>query len=133
MTALPDRSIGGFTFDTGALIAVERGDAFMRSLLEWAQQLALPVAVPAGVVAQVWQGGSRQPRVARLLKRAGTEIVALDDEAARAVGALCTRARHPDVVDGSVALCAKERDHTVVTSDPDDIRALEPRLVIIAV
>ncbi len=55
----------------------------------------------------------------------------LNEQTARTVGALCTRARHPDVVDGSVALCAKERGHTVVTSDPDGIRALDPRIVVI--
>jgi predicted nucleic acid-binding protein len=122
---------GGLTLDTGALIGLERGDERVRSLLQRAAADGLPLAVPAGVVAQAWRGGPRQARIARLLADPDVEVVVLDDLTARAVGALVARSGHHDVVDVSVALCAAERGHVVLTSDPDDVAAVDPRLVLI--
>lgn len=123
----------GLTLDAGALIAIERGDRRVRALLARVGPLGLAVAVPAGVLAQAWRGGPRQARVAALLSRPGIEVVPLEDLDARAIGLLCGRAGHPDVIDGSVALCAAERNHAVVTSDPGDIGALDSRLQLIVV
>jgi hypothetical protein len=53
--------------------------------------------------------------------------------AARTVGLLCARTGHDDVIDASVALCAKERRHAVVTSDPDDLSRIDPGLPVIRV
>jgi hypothetical protein len=47
------------------------------------------------------------------------------------VGLLCARSGHDDVIDVHVALCARERRHAVITSDPDDISRVDPRLPII--
>ena len=44
------------------------------------------IAVPAGAVAQAWRGGPRQARIAALLGDERTEVVALDNPVARAVG-----------------------------------------------
>ncbi|MGH3751905.1 MAG: PIN domain-containing protein [Pseudonocardiaceae bacterium] len=122
---------GGLTLDTGALIGLERGDERVRSLLQRALAEEIPVAVPAGVVAQAWRGGPRQARVARLLADPDVHVVVLDDPTARAVGALIARSGHHDVVDVSVALCAAERGHVVLTSDPGDITTVDPRLALI--
>ncbi|MGH7746873.1 MAG: PIN domain-containing protein [Candidatus Dormibacteria bacterium] len=119
------------TLDTGALIGLERGDERVRSLLKRAVAKRIPVAVPAGVVAQAWRGGPRQARIARLLADPDVEVVALDDPTARAVGALAARSCHHDVVDVSVALCAAERGHIVLTTDPNDLAAVNPRLALI--
>jgi hypothetical protein len=35
------------------------------------------------------------------------------------------------VVDVSVVVCARERGHAVVTSDPDDLRAIDPKLELL--
>ncbi len=123
---------GGLTLDTGALIALERGDERVRSLLLHAVADEIPLAVPAGVVAQAWRGGPRQARIARLLADPDVHVVVLDDPTARAVGALIARSGHHDVVDISVALCAAERGHVVLTSDPDDVATVDPRLALIA-
>ena len=123
----------GLTLDTGALIGLERGDEQIRSLLRRAVTAEIPLAVPAGVVAQAWRGGPRQARIARLLADPDVQVVVLDDPTARAIGTLTARSGHYDVVDVSVALCAAERGHVVLTSDPDDIAAVDPRLVLIAV
>ncbi|HMS74307.1 type II toxin-antitoxin system VapC family toxin [Gordonia sp. (in: high G+C Gram-positive bacteria)] len=125
--------VTGLTLDTGALLALERGDSRVRALLGRAVENGLPLAVPAGVVAQAWRGGPRQARVAHLLADPVVEVVPLDDTTARAVGLLCGRSGHADVVDVHVALHARERGHTVVTSDPDDLRSVDPAVRLIAV
>jgi predicted nucleic acid-binding protein len=118
------------TFDTGALIAIERRSRRMQALLDEIDKRGYGVAVPAGVVAQAWRGGSRQSRIAALLGDARTEIVVLDDPLARAVGLLCGRTGHSDIVDLSVAVCARQRNRHVVTSDPDDLRAVDDSLIL---
>lgn len=119
--------------DAGALIAFERNERAVVALMARAHERGLSVAVPAGVVAQTWRDGRRQVRLARLLASPVTEIVALDDRAARAVGQLCGVAGVTDIVDVSVVWCAVERGHRVVTSDPDDLRGIDPRVGIVAV
>jgi len=123
----------GLTLDTGALIALERGDAKIRALLRRAVDTGINVAVPAVVVAQSWRGGPRQARVARLLADPVVDVPALDDITARAVGLLCGRSGHSDIVDVHVALHARSQDHMVVTSDPDDLRVVDPSIRLIVV
>lgn len=89
--------------------------------------------VTAGVVAQAWRDGSRQARVARLLGAEDVVLVDLDVDTARAVGVVCGRSGVADVVDGHVALHARRRGLAVLTSDPDDIAALDPTLSIVVV
>ncbi len=122
---------GGLTLDTGVLIGLERGDQRIRHLLQRAVTEEMPLAVPAGVIAQAWRGGPRQARIARLLADPAVEVVVPDDPTARAVGVLTARSGHHDVIDACVALCAAERSHVVVTSDPADIAAVDPRLTLI--
>ena len=38
-----------------------------------------------------------------------------------------------DVIDASVVLCARARDHVVLTSDSRDLRLLDPTLTLLAV
>jgi len=122
-------AVAGLTLDTGALLALERGQERIRALLREAANRE--IAIPAGVIAQSWRGGPRQARLARLIKRPETKVPALDDDTARAVGLLCGRCGHDDVVDVSVVLCARERRHAVVTSDPDDMRAVDPSVPLV--
>jgi hypothetical protein len=70
---------GVITFDTGALIAIERRSRRMQALLEEIDRRDWRVAIPAGAVAQAWRGGSRQARIAVLLSDERTEVVPLDD------------------------------------------------------
>ena len=112
----------GVTYDTGALIAADRGERRMwahhRSLLALRQ---VPT-VPAPVVAQSWRGGGRQALLARLL--AGCDIEALDDGRARSVGTLAARAATSDIVDACVVEGALRRHDIVVSSDEDDLQAI---------
>jgi predicted nucleic acid-binding protein len=120
---------GVITFDTGALIAIERRSRRMQALLEEIDRRDWRVAIPAGAVAQAWRGGS-QARIAVLLSDERTGVVPLDDPTARAVGLLCGRSGHADVVDVSVAFCARQRNLHVVTSDPEDLRAVDDALIL---
>ena len=123
----------GLTLDSGALIGLERADRKVVTLLRRAIALGVPIAVPAGVVGQVWRNGARQARLARLLRSTAVEIEPLDDARARAAGQLCGVARTDDVIDASVALCARRRGHCVLTADVEDIRRLDPTVRIEAV
>jgi predicted nucleic acid-binding protein len=118
------------TFDTGALIAIERRSRRMQALLDEIDRREWQIAMPAGVVAQAWRGGPRQARIAALLSDERTEVLPLDDPVARAVGLLCGRSGHADVVDVSVALCARQRNRHVVTSDPDGLQVIDDALIL---
>ena len=69
---------------------------------------------------------------ARLLRASVTLIVALDQRQALRIGARCATTGVTDVIDISVALCARDRGHAVVTSDPGDIRAADPSLTVLS-
>lgn len=121
----------GLTLDAGALIALERRDAKMLALLR--EPASWPIRVPAGVLAQVLRPGGRQNRIFVLLGAQGTAVVPLDERVARLAAVLLASSRTTDVVDASVVVCATLNRDTVVTSDPGDLRRLEPRLPMIAV
>lgn len=118
----PANRVTGVTYDSGALVAAERGERVM-----WARHRALLLrrvipAVPAPVVAQCWRGSPRQAQLARLL--AGCEVEALDDTRARAIGTLAGRARTTDIVDAGVVEGALRRGDLIISSDPDDLTAI---------
>lgn len=119
--------------DAGALIAFERNDRAVVALLARALEVRYSLAIPAGVVGQVWRDGRRQARLARLLGSEQVEIEPLDDQRAREAGQLCGARGVADVIDASAVLCARRRGHRIVSSDPDDIRRLDPSLPVIAV
>lgn len=120
----------GVVLDSGALIAVERGDRTMSVLLAEARRAKAPIIVPAGCIAQVWRSPARQARIAVLLRQQNVEIIALDDQDARRIGVLLAAIGAHDVVDGHVAVCAHRARRPVLTSDPDDISRLGPELVV---
>ena len=123
----------GLTLDAGALIAFERNDRFLVGLLARALERRLPLAVPAGVVGQVWRDGRRQVRLARLLGSTEVDVEPLDDRRAREAGQLCGAKGTADVVDASLVLCARRRNHRIVTSDPADIRLLDEAVDVIVI
>lgn len=125
--------MSGLTLDAGALIAFERNDRRLVALLKRALELGLSVAVPAGVVGQAWRDGRRQARLARLLGSTEVAIEPLSDRRAREAGQLCGATRTSDVIDASVVLCGKQHGHSVVTSDPKDLRRLDASLPLIVV
>ena len=116
--------------DSGALIAWERGDARMRTLIRDSLRARARLIIPAGVLGQVWRDGARQVPLRALVNDAMTEVPPLDRLLAEAAGTLCGRAGTADVVDASVALIAKRAQALVVTSDTGDFRRLDPSLKV---
>lgn len=112
--------------DAGALIALDRNDRTVWTMLRNAADDHAQVSVPAGVIAQAWRDGARQALLARALVHC--DEVPLEGALARATGLLCGRASTADTVDASVALVAAARSRTgptaLVTSDPTDLRHL---------
>lgn len=117
------------TLDAGALLAYERRDRSVRDSVDAAIRQGRRVTVPAGVLAQVWRDRRRQVELGWLLRDDGVDVIDLDEDAAKASGELCGRAGTSDVIDASVVVCARERrGSTVLTSDPGDLRHLDPTL-----
>jgi predicted nucleic acid-binding protein len=115
----------GVTLDTGALIALERGDRRMIALLREVLGARGRFRVPAGVVAQAWRDGRRQGVLRRFLRLPQVEIRVLDEPFAMACGELATAAGVSDVIDASVVLTAREHRDPIVTSDAHDLRRLD--------
>lgn len=89
----------------------------------------IPLVTSAGVVAQVWRSGDRrQVPIAFLLHHA--TVVDLTASVARVLGKMLGAARATDAVDAHVAWLARERGWAVLTSDADDLLALDPSLQI---
>jgi hypothetical protein len=114
--------------DAGALIAFERGDAKMRALCREAQRVGARFIVPAGVVGQAVRAPARQVELRALLHAATTNVEPLSFAMAEACGVLCGKTKSSDVVDASVAITAKRENAQVITSDPKDLKRLDPRL-----
>jgi hypothetical protein len=114
--------------DTGALIAFERGDARMRALVREVLKEGIRMLVPAGALGQARRGAARQAPLRALMKGPTTSVPALDQLLAEAAGVLCGRAGTADVIDASVVLVARRERAVVFTSDPDDLRRLDPGL-----
>jgi hypothetical protein len=122
----------GLTLDVGALLALDHPATAiaMQARLTEAVRRGGTICVPVGAIAQAWRS-SRQVRLARLLKSRDIDVAVMTPNVARSVGLLCARSGHDDVIDVHVALCARERRHAVITSDPDDISRLDPALPVI--
>jgi hypothetical protein len=127
------RTTAGIVLDAGALIALDRGDKRMIALLHRALTQGRVFRVPAGVVGQAWRDGRIQATLARFLRSKEVEIIALDEQLARSCGELCGAADSSDIIDASVVILARERRDPIVTSDPNDLRRLDPAAQIIPV
>ena len=123
----------GIVLDAGALIALDRGDKRMIALLHLALAQGRAVRVPAWVVGQAWRNGRVQVTLARFLRSDEVQIVPLDEHHARSCGELCGATNSTDIIDASVVILARERRDPIVTSDPNDLRRLDPSAHIIPV
>lgn len=123
----------GITFDAGGLIAIERKDRRVLTLLARAKERGMRVTVPATVLAQVLRAPARQALVSRMIRQAGTDLVALDGPDATAVGLLLARTGTTDIVDAHVVVCARRAEQPVITSDPVDLRRIAPDLSLVEV
>jgi hypothetical protein len=117
----------GVVLDAGAFIALERRNRSMVRLTQLFADARTPLVTSAGVVAQVWRGGSqRQVPLAFLLRR--TTVVDITHAVARALGRMLGTSGTSDPVDAHIVLLARERDWPVLTSDARDLLAIDPTL-----
>jgi len=118
--------MSGVTLDAGALIALDRDDRGVIALLARAAELSAPVTVPATALAQAIRDPARQARLSRLVRQPTTRLMPLDGPDATNVGVLLARSRTKDIADAHVVICARRSGSPIVTSDPKDLRRLDP-------
>ena len=123
----------GVTLDAGPLIQLDRGHRRVVVLLARANETARPVIVPGSALAQAIRDPARQARLARLLRQPRTQVVPLDRVDATQVGRLLAVSGTTDIADAHVVVCARRAGTRVVTSAPDDLRALDPALDLVVV
>lgn len=123
----------GLTLDAGGLIALDRDDRRVIVLLVRAAETGARITIPASALAQAIRRPERQVRLARLIRQPGTTVVPLDRVDAINVGRLLAASVTADIADAHVVICARRSNQPVVTSDPDDLRALDPHLSIVTV
>ena len=75
----------GLLYDSGALVAADRGDRRMWAIHARALQRGIRPIIPAGCIVEAWRG-KRQPNLARLLE--GCEVEALDEQRGKRAGTL---------------------------------------------
>jgi hypothetical protein len=125
--------VSGITFDAGGLIALDRNDRHVIALLARAMERGMRITIPATALAQAIRNPARQARLCRLIRQAGTDLIALDAPDATAVGLLLARTATADIVDAHVVVCAQRTGQAVVTSDAGDLRRIAPGLQLVVV
>lgn len=121
----------GVTLDAGGLIALDRDDRRVVVLLARARETGTRVTIPASALAQAIRRPERQVRLARLTRQPGTDVIDLGRVDATHVGRLLAASRTSDIADAHVVICARRAGQPVVTSDPGDLRQLDPDLRLI--
>jgi len=122
----------GITLDAGGLIGLDRNDRRVVVLLARARETGARVTVPATALAQAIRRPERQARLARLVRQPTTDVVQLDRVDATNVGRLLAASGTSDIADAHVVICARRAGQRVVTSDPGDLRLLDPAIDLIA-
>ena len=122
----------GVTLDAGGLIALDRDDRRVIVLLARARETGARVTVPASALAQAIRRPDRQARLSRLIRQPTTDIAVLDRVDATSTGRLLAASGTSDIADAHVVICARRAGQPVVTSDPGDLRQLDPALRLIA-
>lgn len=116
----------GVTFDTGALISVERRKERARKVFERLREQDILITTPLPVIGEWWRGRTDwrerilasvwiEPLTLAVVKLAGEALASLPP----------TRARGgPGIVDAIVMASAASRGDVVYTSDVDDLERL---------
>lgn len=113
----------GITFDTGALIALERRRQRISRVYTTALLDGLIVTVPIVVLAEWWRGASA---VRDIIFR-GVRIEPADATLAKATGETLAAIRGATLTDAWVMVSAARRGDVVYTSDHDDLARIGRR------
>ena len=123
-----------YVFDTGALIAAERGKERAARFLRLAQAGAIRLVVPLPVIAEWWRG--RTDAQEELLL--ATQVLASVD-ITKAAGMALAKARNVDsrqTIDAIAMATAAVIDAVLVTQDPADFERLGvhfPGVVVLSI
>lgn len=115
-----DRLKNGLTFDTGALLALERRALRARKIVELASERKIRITVPSPVVTEWWRGRS-DVREAILL---AVRVEPLSELVAKLAGEALAVVRGATAIDAIVMASAALRGDVVYTSDVDDLQRL---------
>ncbi|MGO8996647.1 MAG: PIN domain-containing protein [Polyangiaceae bacterium] len=110
----------GLTFDTGALIALERRTQRVWEIYRTAMLDGVPITVPAAVVIEWWRG--RTDVRERIL--AGVRVEPLHSALAQAAGEALASVKSASPIDAVVMASAASRGDVVYTSDTGDLEKL---------
>lgn len=108
------------TFDTGALIALERRSQRMSAILAGARLRKDKIVVPQVVLAEWWRGRSdwREKILAMLV------VEPLTNDCAKLAGEAIASVAGATAIDAIVMASAAKRGDVVFTSDADDLERL---------
>ncbi len=112
--------MNGLTFDTGALITLERRRDRMVRVLRAAREVGLPISAPSPFVTEWWRGRSdTRERILAFL-----EIDPVDPALARVAGEALAAIPTATAIDAIVMASAARRGDIVYTSDIGDLTRL---------
>ena len=109
------------TFDTGALLALERNKQRIKQVVERARQRSQRITVPADVVGEWWRGRTDL----RELILASVDVEPLSERLAKAAGEALAAVHGATLVDAVVMASAASRGDVVYTADVDDLARLQ--------
>lgn len=123
--------------DSGAVLALSKGQPRARALLGRALEMGAEVLVPAVVVAETVRGdGPRDAPVNRVIN-AVDAVTGTDEPAARIAGRLLGQARSKSTIDALVVAAAiANGGGRIVTGDVGDLRTLSqgsPEVIVHAI
>lgn len=110
----------GVTFDTGALIGLERRTERMKAVLARIAARQLAVTIPVVVVAEWYRGQRDWRRVLALAKW----VEPTNEALARLAGAALKATAGSNAIDAIVMASAAQRGDVVYTSDVPDLQLL---------
>ena len=120
LTARP----GHLVLDSGGISAIADGNGVARAALERARREGWLIVIPAPVLTEVHTGRRDHARIDRVINAVDV-LIETTPERAKQAGELRSRSGVLDVVDAIVVAEAVAMPPALVmTSDPDDIRAL---------
>jgi predicted nucleic acid-binding protein len=110
----------GITFDTGALIALERQERRMRDVYLTTAMTGSTVTVPTPVIVEWWREHGR--RGEQLLR--GMDLEPLTPRIAKLAGDAIKATPGATAIDAIVMASAAQRGDIVYTSDVEDLESL---------
>jgi predicted nucleic acid-binding protein len=109
--------VNGVTFDTGALIGLERRTERMKAVIARIAARQLPVTIPSVVVAEWYREQRDSRRILALAKTVEPVSAVLAELAGKALRATGGR----NAIDAIVMASAAQRGDVVYTSDVEDL------------